>query len=199
MQAWPCMVASRPSRKTFLEPPHSHQHLPVTVSVSAGLEKNAFTQPCCEDVAFALEEDKTLLKLDLKKNKLQDKGISRLLRALGSPRCMIQKLGLHSCSLSDGSCKQHSSALAKISSLRRLNLCGNIFTDRCAADMKILIQRYPSLTEITCFSSSCPSIRAWWDLSCVCRSALHTLPFVLVALMGPPSSRCYGPEGLSPK
>ncbi|XP_050785766.1 NACHT, LRR and PYD domains-containing protein 3-like isoform X2 [Gopherus flavomarginatus] len=112
------------------------------------LGRNAFTEQCCEELASALAENRTLLSLELKKNKLRTMGLSYLLRVFESPECKIRKLGLQETGLSDESCGSLSSALSKNSSLRHLNLSANMFTDRCAEEVHLLILTCPSLTEI---------------------------------------------------
>ncbi|EMP42426.1 NACHT, LRR and PYD domains-containing protein 12 [Chelonia mydas] len=112
------------------------------------LGKNAFTEQCCEELASALAGNRTLLSLDLKKNKLRTGGLSYLSRVFESPECKIQKLGLQETGLSDESCGALCSALSQNSTLRHLNLSANNFTDRCAEDMHLLILTCPSLTEI---------------------------------------------------
>ncbi|XP_060108394.1 NACHT, LRR and PYD domains-containing protein 12-like [Heteronotia binoei] len=115
---------------------------------SLSLAKNAFTEPCCEDLGSALSVNQTLLKLDLSKNKLQDGGLSSLLKAFSDPRCKIRELVIQENSLSDASCKTLCSALARNTSLQLLNLNGNYFTDRCHEEMCDLILHSPVLKEI---------------------------------------------------
>ncbi|XP_043358027.1 NACHT, LRR and PYD domains-containing protein 3-like isoform X2 [Dermochelys coriacea] len=112
------------------------------------LGKNAFTEQCCEELASALAGNRTLLSLDLKKNKLRTGGLSYLSRVFESPECKIQKLGLQETGLSDESCGALCSAFSQNSTLRHLNLSANNFTDRCAEDIHLLILTCPSLTEI---------------------------------------------------
>ncbi|XP_067425571.1 NACHT, LRR and PYD domains-containing protein 12-like [Emydura macquarii macquarii] len=112
------------------------------------LGKNAFTDVCYEALALALKENWTLLSLDLKKNKLQNIGLSYLLKVFESPECKIQKLVLQRTGLSDDSCERLCSALSKASSLRHLNLSANMFSDRCTEHMHFFILTCPSLTEI---------------------------------------------------
>ncbi|XP_054846867.1 NACHT, LRR and PYD domains-containing protein 3-like isoform X2 [Eublepharis macularius] len=115
---------------------------------SLSLANNVFTEPCCEDLGLALLENQTLLRLDLTKNKLQERGLSYLLKAFSSPRCKIKELVLRENSLSDASCRTLCSALAGKSSLQLLNLNGNYFTDGCYEEMCDLILSSPALTEI---------------------------------------------------
>ncbi|KAL8184441.1 UNVERIFIED_CONTAM: hypothetical protein K2H54_017038 [Gekko kuhli] len=115
---------------------------------SLSLAKNAFTEPCCEDLGSGLLENQTLLKLDLGKNKLRDRGLSSLLKAFSDPRCKIRELVIRENSLSDASCRSLCSALARNTSLRLLNLNGNYFTDGCHEEMCDLILGSPALKEI---------------------------------------------------
>uniref|UniRef100_A0ACB8G814 Uncharacterized protein n=1 Tax=Sphaerodactylus townsendi TaxID=933632 RepID=A0ACB8G814_9SAUR len=112
------------------------------------LAKNAFTEPCCEDLSLALLENRTLWRLDLSKNKLQDQGLSYLLKAFGNPECEIRELVIQENSLSDASCENLCSALARNTSLQMLNLNGNYFTDRCHEKMCDLILNSPALNDI---------------------------------------------------
>lgn len=58
----------------------------------SSLKDNAFTSDCCEDLAFALKENQSLLSLDLGKNKVLDSGLSYLCQAFEDPHCRMQKL-----------------------------------------------------------------------------------------------------------
>nr|XP_028566458.1 NACHT, LRR and PYD domains-containing protein 12-like [Podarcis muralis] len=112
------------------------------------LAKNALTGQCCKDLSLALLENWTLLNLDLSKNKLQDQGLSDLLKVFRSPESRIQKLVIQENALSDGSFEALCSALADNTSLRYLDVSGNPFTDMCAEDVHTLILTCPALTEI---------------------------------------------------
>ncbi|KAJ6657027.1 hypothetical protein lerEdw1_003028 [Lerista edwardsae] len=112
------------------------------------LGKNAFTAECCKDLSLALQENRSLLSLDLHKNKLRDEGLSDLLEAFRSPQCRIQTLILQENALSDACCGILSSALAENTSLKVLNLSGNPFTDRCASDMRDFILKCPALIVV---------------------------------------------------
>ncbi|XP_066467172.1 NACHT, LRR and PYD domains-containing protein 12-like [Tiliqua scincoides] len=112
------------------------------------LTKNALTEECCEDLSLALSENQSLLHLDLKKNKLRDKGLSYLLEAFRSPRCKIQTLVIQENAFTNASCGILSAALSTNTSLKALNLSGNPFTDDCAHEMCNFIQTCPALTEI---------------------------------------------------
>ncbi|XP_066467170.1 NACHT, LRR and PYD domains-containing protein 12-like isoform X2 [Tiliqua scincoides] len=112
------------------------------------LSRNVLTEECCKDLSLALSENQSLLHLDLKKNKLRDKGLSDLLEAFHSPRCKIQTLMLQENALSDASCGILSAALSENTSLKALNLSGNPFTNHCAEEMGNFIMTCPALTEI---------------------------------------------------
>ncbi|XP_077179453.1 NACHT, LRR and PYD domains-containing protein 12-like [Paroedura picta] len=114
---------------------------------SLSLAKNAFTEPCCRDLGLALLENRSVLKLDLTKNKLQNEGLAHLLEAFSSPQCKIRELVIRENSLSDASCRNLCSALAGNTSLQLLNLNGNFFTDLCYEEMRSLILKSP-LKEI---------------------------------------------------
>ncbi|XP_019344162.1 NACHT, LRR and PYD domains-containing protein 3 [Alligator mississippiensis] len=112
------------------------------------LKDNAFTSDCCEDLAFALKENQSLLSLDLGKNKVLDSGLSYLCQAFEDPHCRMQKLLLQGTGLSNFSCQILSCALATNTSLQHLNLSSNMFTDECAEEMRQLILTCPYLKEI---------------------------------------------------
>ncbi|XP_075764157.1 NACHT, LRR and PYD domains-containing protein 3-like isoform X1 [Pelodiscus sinensis] len=112
------------------------------------LGKNMFTEECCADLASVLQNNRTLLSLDLKKNKLGNRGLSYLSRVIESTECKLQKLVLQGTGLSDESCESLCSALSKNSSLRHLNLSANVFTDRCAEHLHFLILTSLSHVEL---------------------------------------------------
>ncbi|XP_069073882.1 NACHT, LRR and PYD domains-containing protein 12-like [Pleurodeles waltl] len=114
---------------------------------SLGLQSNILTGDCCEKLASAIVENKSLVDLDLAKNKIRDHGLSILLSVFDGPHCIIHTLSLQENGLSNQSCQ----TLLKISdsgSLKTLDLRGNLFTDECAGDMQYLILTCTSLTEI---------------------------------------------------
>ncbi|XP_066467173.1 NACHT, LRR and PYD domains-containing protein 12-like [Tiliqua scincoides] len=112
------------------------------------LSRNALTEECCKDLSLALSGNQSLLSLDLKKNKLRDKGLSDLLEAFRSPRCKIQTLVIQENAFTDASCGILRAALSRNTSLKSLNLSGNHFTDDCADEMCNFILKCPALTEI---------------------------------------------------
>ncbi|XP_066467174.1 NACHT, LRR and PYD domains-containing protein 12-like [Tiliqua scincoides] len=110
--------------------------------------KNMLTKECCKDLSSALLEYQSLLCLDLNENKLRDEGLSDLLEVFSSSQCKIQECLIQENGFTDTSCARLSAALSKNTSLKTLNLSGNLFTDRCAAEMHNFILKCPALTEI---------------------------------------------------
>ncbi|XP_042639132.1 NACHT, LRR and PYD domains-containing protein 11 [Orycteropus afer afer] len=58
-----------------------------------GLEECRLTSNCCETLVSVLIKNKSLKKLNLLGNKLDEKGIVKLLQGLGHPDCMLQTIG----------------------------------------------------------------------------------------------------------
>ncbi|XP_066467168.1 NACHT, LRR and PYD domains-containing protein 6-like [Tiliqua scincoides] len=121
------------------------------------LANNGLTEECCKDLSLALSENQSLLCLDLRKNKLHDKGLSDLLEAFRSPRCKIQRLMLQENALSDASWEKLSTALSESTSLKTLNLSGNPCTDHCSPEMANFIRTCPALTELRLSLTDIPS------------------------------------------
>ncbi|KAM9226206.1 NACHT, LRR and PYD domains-containing protein 11 [Dugong dugon] len=58
------------------------------------LEECMLTNACCESIASVLISSKTLKKLSLLGNELDEEGIVQLLQGLGHPDCILQTIGL---------------------------------------------------------------------------------------------------------
>ncbi|KAM9632828.1 NACHT, LRR and PYD domains-containing protein 11 [Trichechus inunguis] len=58
-----------------------------------GLEECMLTNACCESIASVLISSKTLKKLSLLGNELDEEGIVQLLQGLGHPDCILQTIG----------------------------------------------------------------------------------------------------------
>nr|XP_034955173.1 LOW QUALITY PROTEIN: NACHT, LRR and PYD domains-containing protein 12-like [Zootoca vivipara] len=116
---------------------------------SLSLANNALTGQCCKDLRLALLENRTLLNLDLSKNKLHDQGLSDLVELFSNSQSRIQKLVIRENAFSDVSFGALCSALANNNSLRYLDVSGNPLTDECAEDVHTLILTCPALTEIS--------------------------------------------------
>uniref|UniRef100_A0ABM5F3P2 NACHT, LRR and PYD domains-containing protein 12-like n=1 Tax=Pogona vitticeps TaxID=103695 RepID=A0ABM5F3P2_9SAUR len=112
------------------------------------LAKNGLTEKCCEGLKQACLANRTLLRLNLTRNKLQNKGISILLGVFSNPNCAIEELSFQENALSDDACPTLFLALFGNQTLRRLNLSGNNFTDACFEEMCNLIPVCRGLEEI---------------------------------------------------
>ncbi|KAM9312391.1 NACHT, LRR and PYD domains-containing protein 3-like [Gastrophryne carolinensis] len=82
---------------------------------------------CCDVLASALLTNKSLIKLDLSQNNLEDSGVTRLCEGLRDPRCHLQELSLQKCGLSPLCCDV--SALLTNRSLTKLDLSQNHLED----------------------------------------------------------------------
>ncbi|XP_078057471.1 NACHT, LRR and PYD domains-containing protein 3-like isoform X2 [Mustelus asterias] len=106
------------------------------------LEKNALTDSCAADLSSALSTSPSLRDLNLGENALGDSGVKLLSAALRNPNCKIQKLSLHSNSLTDSCANDLASALTTNQSLIDLNLgdnkLGNLGVNRLSMALKKL-------------------------------------------------------------
>ncbi|XP_037373213.1 ribonuclease inhibitor [Talpa occidentalis] len=93
------------------------------------LEDCGLTEAHCQDISAALRANPSLAELSLRYNELGDAGVRQLLLALQSPTCMVQKLNLQSCSLTEASCRVLPAALRSMPSLRKLDLSDNKLGD----------------------------------------------------------------------
>ncbi|XP_040177443.1 NACHT, LRR and PYD domains-containing protein 12-like [Rana temporaria] len=87
------------------------------------------TQASCEDLRSVLLTNRSLTKLSLTWNSLEDSGVKVLCEGLRDPRCPLQELNLYGCDLSSSSLEDLSSVITTSRSLTKLDLAGNKFTD----------------------------------------------------------------------
>ncbi|CAI9534167.1 unnamed protein product [Staurois parvus] len=87
------------------------------------------TQASCMDLRSVLSTSRSLTKLSLTWNSLEDSGVKLLCEGLGDPRCILQELELYGCDLSSSSLQDLASALLTNQSLTSLDLAGNKFED----------------------------------------------------------------------
>nr|XP_051685771.1 NACHT, LRR and PYD domains-containing protein 2 [Oryctolagus cuniculus] len=80
-------------------------------------------------LALALAENQSLMFLNLTAVELLDTGAKLLCVALRHPRCLLQRLSLESCHLTEASCKELSSALIVNQRLTHLSLAENDLGD----------------------------------------------------------------------
>ncbi|XP_067916072.1 NACHT, LRR and PYD domains-containing protein 12-like isoform X4 [Heterodontus francisci] len=93
------------------------------------LVENNLTASCIEDLASALNTNRSLTDLDLNYNELGGSGVKLLSEALRNPDCKIQKLGLVENNLSDSCIEDLASALSSNRSLTDLDLSYNKLGD----------------------------------------------------------------------
>ncbi|XP_063814237.1 NACHT, LRR and PYD domains-containing protein 3-like [Pseudophryne corroboree] len=83
------------------------------------------TSSCCDDLHFVLTTNRSLTRLDLTHNVLEDSGIKLLCGGLRHPACAIQDLTLQWCHLTSSCCDDLRSVITTNHSLTRLDLSGN--------------------------------------------------------------------------
>ncbi|XP_059816334.1 NACHT, LRR and PYD domains-containing protein 3-like [Hypanus sabinus] len=142
-----------------------------------GLDNVDLTVSGAENLASALGTNRSLMDLNMDRNKLGDSGVKLLSVALKNPECKIQKLGLRDISLTDSGVEDLVSALSTNPSLTELDLSENKLgdsgvklvsaalrnpeckiqklglynvrlTDSGAEDLASALITYPSLTEL---------------------------------------------------
>ncbi|XP_008850752.1 NACHT, LRR and PYD domains-containing protein 2 [Nannospalax galili] len=78
-----------------------------------------------DDFFMALQSNKSLTCLDLTDNELLDKGAKLLCRTLRQPKCLLQRVSLENCQLTEACCKEFSSTLMVSQKLTHLSLAKN--------------------------------------------------------------------------
>ncbi|XP_072133142.1 NACHT, LRR and PYD domains-containing protein 3-like [Mobula birostris] len=101
-----------------------------------------------EHLVSALSTNRSLLALDLNKNKLGDSGVKLVSTALRNPKCKIQKLGLNCIGLTDSGADNLLSALVANQTLTGLDLGLNWLTDRSIPALRRLLLTRTSLEWI---------------------------------------------------
>ncbi|XP_041938959.1 LOW QUALITY PROTEIN: uncharacterized protein LOC121700216 [Alosa sapidissima] len=103
----------------------------VTASTSAKLQYCSLTEKSCAVMASAARSNSCSLKeLNLSTNYELHDGVQHLSELLKNPHCKLEKLELHSCSLTEKSCAAIASAAGSNScSLKELNLSNNELHD----------------------------------------------------------------------
>ncbi|XP_036394212.1 NACHT, LRR and PYD domains-containing protein 3-like [Megalops cyprinoides] len=91
------------------------------------LRECELTEACCEDLASVLCSPQSKLReLDLTDNDLEDKGVTLLSAGLEDPSCVLQRLVLSGCRVTETGCASLASALrSNPSHLRELDLSYN--------------------------------------------------------------------------
>ncbi|XP_075070607.1 NACHT, LRR and PYD domains-containing protein 3-like isoform X2 [Mixophyes fleayi] len=89
------------------------------------LQMCGLTSSCCDDLRSVIIAKRTLLRLDLTRNYLQDSGIKHLCEGLTHPACNLQELTLWRCHVTSSCCDDLRSVLITNRSLVTLDLRGN--------------------------------------------------------------------------
>ncbi|XP_063814076.1 NACHT, LRR and PYD domains-containing protein 3-like [Pseudophryne corroboree] len=89
----------------------------------------SLTSSCCKDLRSVIATNRSLIRLDLTWNALEDSGIKLLCKGLRHPACTLQDLRLHSCGLTSSCCAALRSVITTNRSLTRLNLSDNALRD----------------------------------------------------------------------
>uniref|UniRef100_A0A8D1L024 NLR family pyrin domain containing 8 n=1 Tax=Sus scrofa TaxID=9823 RepID=A0A8D1L024_PIG len=89
------------------------------------LRNCALTSDCCQNMASALNKNKTLRSLDLGFNSLKDDGVIMLCQPLMDPDSGLQVLELENCLFTSSCCEAMASVLLSNQSLRYLDLSKN--------------------------------------------------------------------------
>ncbi|XP_063819123.1 NACHT, LRR and PYD domains-containing protein 3-like [Pseudophryne corroboree] len=135
------------------------------------LQDCGLTSSCCDDLRSVITTNRSLTRLVLSENALEDSGIKLLCEGLRHPACILQELMkdpslLWYCALTSSCCDDLRSVLTTTRSLTRLNLSGNKLED---SGIKILCEglRHPDcalqdLKLVFCYltSSCCDDLRS---------------------------------------
>ncbi|KAM4642065.1 NACHT, LRR and PYD domains-containing protein 3-like [Discoglossus pictus] len=85
------------------------------------------TSICCEDLRSVIIKNKSLIKLDLSGNCLQEQGVKLVCDGLTHPDCTLQELRLYKCGLTSACCEDLQSVIITNRSLVKLDLgCNNL-------------------------------------------------------------------------
>ncbi|XP_053307067.1 NACHT, LRR and PYD domains-containing protein 12-like [Spea bombifrons] len=94
-----------------------------------GLYSCDLTSSCCEDLRDVIITNRSLTKLDLSWNDLQDSGVKLLCEGLLHPDCTLRELGLCNCDLTSSCCEDLRDVIITNRSLTKLDLSGNDLRD----------------------------------------------------------------------
>ncbi|XP_063814176.1 NACHT, LRR and PYD domains-containing protein 3-like [Pseudophryne corroboree] len=87
------------------------------------------TSEACGYIRTVIATNRSLRKLDLTWNSLQDSGVKSLCEVLTDPACALRELSLYGCDLTSSSCGDLRSVITKNRSLTQLDLAGNQFEE----------------------------------------------------------------------
>lgn len=118
------------------------------------VSRNAFTADSTSSFVGLIAASQSLESLDLSKNRLGDSGAHQLAEELRSPTCKLRKLGLRDNNLTDSGAQEFCSTLRANLSLRRLDLCGNAFSDLSVPHLSNMIRSCTRLRDILLFGNT---------------------------------------------
>ncbi|CAH2326711.1 NACHT, LRR and PYD domains-containing 3-like [Pelobates cultripes] len=93
---------------------------------SIELQCCGLTSSCCEDLRSVIITNRSLTKLHLRGNYLQDSGLKFLCEGLRHPDCTLQELWLLGCGLTSSCCEDLHSVIIKNRSLTKMCLSDNL-------------------------------------------------------------------------
>ncbi|KAM4642292.1 NACHT, LRR and PYD domains-containing protein 3-like [Discoglossus pictus] len=93
------------------------------------LERCGLTLSCCKDLHNVITTNRSLIKMDLRENKLGDSGVKLLCDGLKHPDCTLQKLGLECCALTSSCGADLQDVITTNRSLIKLKLSSNNLGD----------------------------------------------------------------------
>ncbi|XP_072279389.1 NACHT, LRR and PYD domains-containing protein 3-like isoform X2 [Pyxicephalus adspersus] len=103
----------------------------------------SLTHLSCDDLRSVLNTNRSLTKLDLSQNSLQDSGVKILCEGLRDPGCTLQELCLKACGLSSYCCDDICSVIATNRTLIALDLTGNELKHCGKNVLYKALERYP--------------------------------------------------------
>ncbi|KAM4706507.1 NACHT, LRR and PYD domains-containing protein 3-like [Discoglossus pictus] len=89
------------------------------------LDRCNLTLSCCVDLYNVITTNRSLITLDLSRNKLGDSGVKRLCDGLRHPDCALKELRLYRCYLTSSCCEDLQDVITTNRSLITLDLSGN--------------------------------------------------------------------------
>ncbi|KAM4796292.1 NACHT, LRR and PYD domains-containing protein 12-like [Rhinophrynus dorsalis] len=131
------------------------------------LERCGLTSDICEDLRSVIITNRSLTRLDLLDNNLQDSGVKLLCDGLRHPDCTLQDLGLQCCDLTSAICEDLRSVIITNRSLTKLDLSGGNILQNSGVKLLCDGLRHPDCTlqELWLFycnlsSDSCDELRS---------------------------------------
>ncbi|XP_073479536.1 NACHT, LRR and PYD domains-containing protein 12-like isoform X2 [Aquarana catesbeiana] len=145
------------------------------------LEVCGMTSSGCDDLRSILINNRSLTRLDLLCNNLEDSGIKLLCEGLRHPDCTLQDLMLHECCLTSSCCDDLQSILINNRSLTRLYLSWNNLED---SGIKLLCKglRHPGCTLQRLWIMDCKGTLWCCDDLCSVISTNRTLTYLQITL-----------------